>query len=190
MIYIIRHGQTDMNSRRVLQGRSDLPLNSVGIAQARNAADRLRDISFSAVYSSPLMRAIQTAGIIAPEIPPMIDIRLIEMDYGAYEGADLDRLPPEFAAFLRDFTHTPPPEGMETLDMLISRAGAFMESVRGMTGNILISTHAVIMKGILEYLTPGSDGSYWSKHMGNCALYAADNGNGLIGIPAELGMDG
>ena len=82
MIYVIRHGQTELNSRGVLQGRSDRPLNETGIAQARAAAERLRDIRFDRVYTSPLVRAVQTAQILAPDITPVIDARLIEMDYG------------------------------------------------------------------------------------------------------------
>lgn len=52
-------------------------------------------------------------------------------------------------------------------------------------GNILISTHAIAMKGILEYLTPDSKGAYWSKFIGNCAVYAVECTDGKIGIPKE-----
>ena len=103
MIYIIRHGQTELNSRGVLQGRSDHALNETGIAQAREAAERLRDIPFSVVWSSPLVWALQTAEIIAPGLTPNVDDRLIEMDYGPYEGADLHNLPQEVITFFRDF---------------------------------------------------------------------------------------
>ena len=52
-----------------------------------------------------------------------------------------------------------------------------------MSGNILISTHAIAMKGLLEYLTPDSNGSYWSKYIGNCDIYVADNEDGNISVP-------
>ena len=185
MIYIIRHGQTVMNRRRVLQGRSDAALDDAGIEQARRAAAGLSDIPFDRVYTSPLKRAIQTAEIVATDVRPVIDDRLIEMDYGPYEGADLNHLPPEILTFFRDFVRNPAPEGMETLASVVGRVGAFLEDIRGVGGNILISTHAVAMKGILEYLTPGSNGAYWSKYIGNCAVYAAENGDGKIGIPKE-----
>ena len=127
MICIIRHGQTEMNQRHVLQGRSDVALNDAGIAQARQAAMRLSVVSFDRVYTSPLRRAIQTAEIIAPGIRPVVDDRLIEMDYGPYEGADLNRLPPEILTFFSDFVHNPAPEGMEPLASVVKRAGAFLE---------------------------------------------------------------
>ena len=186
MIYIIRHGQTDMNNRKVLQGRSDHPLNDAGIAQAQKAAYELRHISFTKVYTSPLKRAVQTAEILAPNAHAVIDDRLIEMDYGPYEGADLNHLPPEILTFFSDFAHNPAPEGMEQLSSVVERAGSFLEEIRDQEGDILISTHAIAMKGILEYLTPGSGGAYWSKYIGNCAVYVAENINGTIGVPKEL----
>lgn len=186
MIYIIRHGKTELNKAKVLQGRSNFPLNEEGIRQAREAAERLGDVSFSCVFSSPLTRAVQTAEILAPHIKPVIDERLIEMDYGPYEGADLTHLPPEILTFFSDFVHNPAPDGMEQLSSVVERAGTFLEDIRHLSGDILISTHAIAMKGILEYLSPESKGGYWSKYIGNCAIYLATNSNGEIGVPYEL----
>ncbi len=172
MIYIIRHGQTEMNQAHALQGRSDQPLNENGIRQAQEAA-------------SPLGRAIETAKIVAPGVPIVIDDRLIEMDYGPYERADLMNMPHELIEFFKDFVHNPAPEGMEQLSSVVERAGEFIEEIKDQPGNILISTHAIAMKGILEYLTPDSRGRYWSKHIGNCAVYAAENRNGQVSVPKE-----
>lgn len=186
MIYIIRHGQTEVNHRQALQGRSDFPLNDAGIAQAQKAAEGLKDIPFGHVFTSPLRRAIQTAKIIVPDIQPIVDERLIEMDYGPYEGTDLNNLPPEVLTFFRDFVHNPAPDGMEPLSSVLGRAGAFLESIQGLEGDILISTHAIAMKGILEVLTPDAHGSYWSKYIGNCAVYCASHEKETIGVPFAL----
>ncbi len=186
MIYIIRHGKTALNQANVLQGRSDYPLNEDGIRQAKAAASRLDGVRFAYVFSSPLMRAVQTAKLIAPDTVPVLDDRLIEMDYGPYEGLDLAHLPAEMLAFFRDFVHHPAPRGMEPLSSVVKRAGSFLEEIRPLSGNILISTHAIAMKGLLEYLTPNAGGSYWSTYIGNCAIYTASNRNGQIGIPKEL----
>ncbi len=188
MIYLIRHGQTQLNSAGQLQGRSDRPLNEAGILQAQEAAAFLRDrhIEFSHVFSSPLIRAVQTAGIVAPSITPVVEARLIEMDYGPYEGADLRRLPPEVLSFFKDFVHTPAPEGMEQLPAVVSRVGAFLEEIKGLPGNILISTHAIAMKGALEYLTPESGGGWWSRFIGNCAVFTAENTADHISEPVQL----
>ena len=178
MIYIIRHGQTEKNKANVLQGRSDISLNDTGRQQAVEAKLKFdaRGIRFNKVFTSPLIRAVQTAEIIAEGVPQTVDGRLIEMDYGPYEGMDLRFPAPEVLEFFKDFVHNPAPEGMEPLQDVVTRLGAFLEDIRreAECGNILISTHAIAMKGALEYLTPDSHGSYWSKYVGNCAVYCAD----------------
>lgn len=190
MIYIIRHGQTAKNKAKALQGRSDDPLNELGRKQAREIRDWFRGqgIEFDAVYSSPLSRAIETAGIIAPDLSPVVDRRLIEMDYGPYEGMDLADPLPEVVTFFSDFVHNPAPEGMEQLHEVVGRTGSFMESIKDDVGgkNILISTHAIAMKGILEYLTPESKGSYWSKYIGNCTVYKTEPEGKGYSVPEEV----
>ena len=188
MIYIIRHGQTEKNRANVLQGRSDIPLNDSGRQQAEEVRNRLikAGIHFDLVYTSPLIRAVQTAAIIAEGIPQLKDDRLIEMDYGPYEGMDLTDPAPEVMEFFRDFVHNPAPNGMEPLQAIVVRLGSFLEEIREEAAekNILISTHAIAMKGALEYLTPDSGGSYWSKFIGNCAVYTSEiTPEGAWGIP-------
>ena len=185
MIYIIRHGQTELNRRQVLQGRSDAPLNETGIAQAQHMVSALAGVVFCRVFSSPLRRAVQTARIVAPNVEPEMDERLIEMDYGPYEGTDLTALPPEVRTFFSDFIHNPAPAGMEPLSSVKRRAGSFLEDVKGLEGNILISTHAIAMKGILEQLTPDSNGAYWSTYIGNCAVYVTECIDGNLSVPRE-----
>ena len=190
-IYIIRHGQTEKNKAHALQGRRDDLLNEAGMIQAQEAAAWFKDqgISFDLVYSSPLKRAVDTGMIAAGEhIPLQIDERLIEMDYGPYEGMDLTAPAPEVITFFSDFVNNPAPEGMEPLADVVARAGAFMEDIKDQVDGktILISTHAIAMKGILEYLTPRSGGSYWSKFIGNCAVYETSLEGGKFKIPWEV----
>ncbi len=109
------------------------------------------------------------------------------MEYGPYEGKGLRELGPEVMIFFRDFVHNPAPEGMEPLDSVVRRGGEFMEDRCRTTDNILISTHAIAMKGILEYLTPASGGSYWSKNIKNCAVYTAEyQPDGTWSVPVEM----
>lgn len=189
MIYILRHGQTAKNKAKSLQGRSDDPINDDGIKQARKVAEwfRQQGIVFDVIYSSPLKRAIDTGKIVAADAPVILDERLIEMDYGPYEGMDLMNPAPEIVTFFSDFVNNPAPEGMEPLSEVVKRAGQFMEDIKGdVKGkNVLISTHAIAMKGILESLTPDSKGSYWSTFIGNCAVYKTEIAGGSYSIPRE-----
>ena len=190
MLYIIRHGKTDMNTKMLMQGRSDHPLNEIGEEQAREAAARFDEmgVRIDKVYSSPLKRAVRTAQIIAPEAETVVDERLIEMEYGPYEGMDLKDPAPEVMAFFMDFVNVPAPDGMEPLADVVSRLGEFLEEIKEEAAerDILISTHAIAMKGALEYLTPDSHGSYWSKNIGNCDIYAAEVKDGEFTVPVCL----
>lgn len=190
-IYIIRHGQTNLNKKQVLQGRVDEPLNSDGIRQAKAAATRLESlgVTIDQVWSSPLGRARDTARIVAGDnVPIRTDDRLLEMDYGPYEGADLATPPEEIITFFSDFAHQPAPEGMEPLTDVVQRLGSFLEELRQgpPEGNILVSTHAIAMKGALEYLTPESGGSYWGKYIKNCDIYVTTLEDGVYTVPEQL----
>ena len=72
---MIRHGKTELNKANVLQGRSNYPLNDEGIRQAEDAAKMLESIDFDHVYSSPMIRAVQTAEIVAPDKEIRLDDR-------------------------------------------------------------------------------------------------------------------
>jgi broad specificity phosphatase PhoE len=84
----LRHGITDWNRQGRFQGRTDVPLNDEGIAQARSAAQQLQNIPFDTIVSSPLIRAVATAAIIAAESRKQVatDADLIECDFGSFEG--------------------------------------------------------------------------------------------------------
>ena len=180
-----------MNAKMLMQGRSDHPLNEAGFAQAQEAAERFAGmgVKIDKVYTSPLLRARQTAEKIAPDAEISVDERLIEMDYGPYEGMDLRNPAPEVISFFMDFVNVPAPEGMEPLPAIVKRLGEFLEEIvrEAESKNVLISTHAIAMKGALEYLTPDSHGSYWSTYIGNCEVYVAEADNGDFSVPVRFG---
>lgn len=193
-IYIIRHGETSGNKKALLQGRgSDSPLNENGVEQAREAGRLLSEsgVRFERVISSPLVRALDTARIVSGT-EPEIDERLIEMECGPYEGADLKNIPQELKIFFSDFVNNPAPEGMESLGDICRRSEALLEDLKHTenTGNVLLSTHAIAMKGLLEVLTPGSNGSYWSKYIENCVLYVTELNGGKYTAPEYLQLTG
>jgi broad specificity phosphatase PhoE len=90
----LRHGATDWNRQGRFQGRTDNPLNDDGIAQAQAAAEKLRTIELGHVVSSPLLRAVQTAEIIANIASRSVTIEqgLIELDFGSFEGKPVREL--------------------------------------------------------------------------------------------------
>ena len=87
-LYLIRHGETEWNKQNRLQGNIDVPLSAEGIRMAEGAAERLSEIHFNKIYSSPLSRAFTTAEIICKNQHDLIkkDDRLREISFGAGEG--------------------------------------------------------------------------------------------------------
>ena len=95
LLYLVRHGETDWNLQRRIQGSTDIPLNDTGRAQARRAGELLSGRRWDAVIASPLSRAHETASIIAAELglpEPTTDARLMERAYGDAEGLEVSEV--------------------------------------------------------------------------------------------------
>ena len=88
ILYMIRHGETDFNRQRRIQGQSDIPLNAWGRELARRTGKGLEDVRFDLVVTSPLIRAKETAQLIVGEksIPFIEEPRIQEIAFGEYEG--------------------------------------------------------------------------------------------------------
>ena len=93
-LYIIRHGTTKWNVERRLQGRKDSELTEEGIKRAIMLRDRLQDVDFDMIYSSPLNRALETAKIIKGQrnIEIIIHKSLCELDFGNWEGMQISEI--------------------------------------------------------------------------------------------------
>lgn len=130
-LYIMRHGETDWNIQKRLQGRSDTQLNANGIKLAEVTAEALKDIRFDAIYSSPLKRAYKTAEIVRGEraVPINTDERLLEISFGECEGHSVDMLPSCFADFFEAPEKYTPIGGGESFVDVIDRAADFIENI-------------------------------------------------------------
>ena len=94
-IIFLRHGQAKNNTERILAGRTPgVPLTETGINQAEKAGEFLKDMNISAIYSSPIERAKNTAEIVGKHnsIDVKIDDRLIELDMGKFTGVPYDEI--------------------------------------------------------------------------------------------------
>lgn len=161
-LIFLRHGQTDWNVEHRLQGSTDVPLNAVGIAEARAAGKILSRFSFDAVYCSPLMRARQTLEYACPGAKPVIDERIQEWNFGPLEG---QCLPGDFFAE-RWRLGQPPIEGVEQLEDLIARVSAFFRDLNekhsGQT--VLVVSHGGVSGAMYAAVYGVREGENLSKH--------------------------
>ena len=181
-IYIIRHGETDWNAQRKLQGQADVPLNEKGRRLAALTAEAMKDISFAEAYSSPLVRAMETAKTIlgSRDIPIIQDNRLMEISFGSFEGEEMKPENPRLQGngFMNFFTAPDQyiaPTGGETFLQVCERTTQFLEELaarRDLEGkNVLVASHGAAIKGMLSslYLTDISDFWHGGVHK-NCAV--------------------
>lgn len=178
-VYFMRHGQTDMNVAQVLQGQVDCPLNDEGIRQAREAGARFRDsgLEFDTVYSSPLSRAVDTAvhSALVDIDSVIVDPRIIEMDYGPFEGVGYADFDDDMWNWLKDPDNVPAPDGIESIPDLMQRTGEFIDSLKDSDGSsILVVTHGVAIRSMLgniHKLTDTYSPKVWGLPIPNCVLY-------------------
>jgi broad specificity phosphatase PhoE len=147
-IIFVRHGQTTWNAESRYQGHSDSPLSRLGILQAERASERLASEVISAVYSSDLSRAMDTAQIIAAphNLTPIADCRLREVCFGDWEGLTVGEIRRKyealFANYRKDSITNRAPNG-ERLEVLQERVILSVEEIsrRHPDGTVVIATH-------------------------------------------------
>lgn len=106
---LIRHGETEWNKGDRFRGRSDIPLDEEGLAQAVKIAERLKDHKFAAIYTSPLPRAVQTAEPLAVAHGLKIEetADLLDVDYGAWEGLSRDEIRARYPSLYETWVKIP-----------------------------------------------------------------------------------
>ena len=134
LLYLLRHGETDWNVQRRIQGVSGTPLNERGRLQARALAELVRGKLITAVYSSHLTRARQTAEVIAASLglEVRLEPRLAELNQGELEGLTTEEIDARFNGFMDDWRSNPARlrmPGGETLAELQERAWAALEDM-------------------------------------------------------------
>lgn len=164
-IYVARHGQTDWNVRHLAQGRTDVPLNETGIRQAEALWEKLKDVQFTAVYASPLERAVKTAKIATGgQHEVFCDDRLIERAFGDYEGSNSDDWVAVTGYDIDDLRINIDIGGVETVTSVLERTKLFLDSIKPKFTDdeaILIVTHSQIVRGLHHNIIGYDDTLDW-----------------------------
>ena len=185
-IYLVRHGETDWNQAGLLQGQTDIALNAQGLKQAREAAERLKEVPFEIAFCSPLIRAKRTAETIIGDrkITLTADERLRELNFGPWEGVDIRTIRD---AASQPFTNPGsyiPPVGAESFAQLYHRSGEFVDQVllplEGTYETVLVVAHGGVNRSILNPILNIPVDDFWRVHMGNCATAIFDCTDGKL----------
>ena len=158
-IYLVRHGETKLSAENRFAGTVEVELSNEGEFQARRLEERLADEAISTIYSSPQMRTVQTATILATlqKLPIICEEGLREIHHGHWEGmrrADVEsQFPEEYSAWEEDpFTFAP--EGGEAGVNVIARALPVIRKIvlehRG--ENVLVVSHKATIRLIISSL--------------------------------------
>lgn len=169
-LFVTRHGQTTWNVLNKICGRTDAPLTELGRQQAAALAEKTADLGIDLIIASPLQRAVDTAKAVSEACgaPIITDGRLIEQDYGIFEGKD--RKDPGFQANKRLFAYRYP-QG-ESMMQLAGRVYGLLEDVKGKYADktVLLVCHNGICRVIHSYFCDMTNEEFATFSMENAAL--------------------
>lgn len=145
MIYLIRHGETAWSLSGQHTSLTDISLTPEGKIQAEKLAKRLKALPFNAIYVSPLKRALETCAIAGYAGRAIVDPRLVECNYGAYEGItskEIHKHKPLWNLFIDGSPDGESPEAIQ------QRAQAVVESMQKIPGPIALFSHGHFLRAV------------------------------------------
>jgi len=176
--FLVRHGETEWNRLRKIQGISDIPLNDTGRSQAAALGDILSKHRFDLIVSSPLSRALETAQIVARKLgmpAPLVIQDLVERNYGEAEGSsglELDTLyPPGTEIPGREIRADVTKRVVRTLHDL---------AIRHPEADILAVAHGAVIRCVVDYAAPGE----YSEPITNCSVHSFSHVAGSLELVA------
>lgn len=169
-LYITRHGETQWNTERRLQGWLNSPLTEKGILQGRKLNQAVRMYEISKIYSSPSERAVKTAisakGDLDVEIELLDELR--EMNMGEWEGRTLEEIKAKDPENFENYWMRPHlfvKNTGENFDEMLNRAKKALEKIiaENKDGNILVVTHGVTLKALMSHFSQEGFIKFWTK---------------------------
>ena len=187
-IYLVRHGETEANIKKVTQGHTDSPLTPLGLEQIERLSRRLSSVPLQQCYASDLGRAKETALAIMqshPEVPVHFTPLLREQDVGVYDGKPYKQLMKAQRAF-EDFFLRFTPKGGEASDAWYRRISGFYEELvkKHPDERVLVVSHGGSLAVMLMYVLTvlGTKDNFYDLQMANAALTILNGNNGSLDL--------
>ncbi len=176
-VYLVRHGETMWNAESRYQGHTDVPLSDRGREQARRLSRRLAGQRYHAVYASSLVRAAETAEIIAaPHGLEVVRVAALkEINFGAWEGLTREEIVRIFGPLYDEWWRRPLttrlPEGESYADVVARSWGALRDIVRRHAGQqVLVVSHGGVIRALVGYILGMDLNQFWRLRQDNGAL--------------------
>jgi broad specificity phosphatase PhoE len=187
-LYLVRHGQTDLNRDKRFRGMTDAPLNQVGREQAWGAGEILAGSGIKSIYTSPLPRAVETAELIASATGATVipDHDFVDIDYGDWQGLTVEEVeerygPEQMESWVADPGAFRFPGGDSMADVL-ARVGPALRRIVGeeYPGPAAAVSHLAVLKTCFLAALDLGFGWFWKVVIENGSvgsfLYAGDDG--------------
>ncbi len=195
IVYLIRHGESVANAAGIYQGQTfDTPLTKQGQKQAEITASIAVELGASAVFFSPLKRAMQTTSIINQnlKLELIADEKLLEINHGSWEGKTVKEFNQKELKLLNAWQNQPTKAKMiggETISEVNKRWLKFATSLT--EGKFIVVTHDVVIRVAVNAAINLNLGSLWQYHLDNCSLTVIDlEAPKLIGLNYNFHLNG
>jgi len=169
-LYVLRHGETNENITGIMQGNMETVLNELGRKQAESVRNKVKEAGIDLVISSPKKRAVETAQIAAPNIPIILDDRLLSRNHGEFEGMQRNQVN------LKDYWNiklNKQFEKAESMGEIFNRVSSLLNdiSINYSEKTVLLVTHSGITR-VLYYYFNGfpDDGDLTEYESTNCSF--------------------
>ena len=197
MIIFLRHGQAENNTKRILAGRTEgVPLTKIGIEQAEQIGKYLKPIDISAIYSSPIERADNTAKIVAESnsIDYKLDERLTELDMGKFTRMPYDEIFAKHGnVFLKFYSNDPiiSKYNVETFPHVQKRVMDMLDYTikKHDQENVLLVTHMDPIKSVIAKVIDLKPLSLFELIIANCSLTIIKHHDEKLSLSAINSMD-
>ncbi|MCJ7655072.1 MAG: histidine phosphatase family protein [Dehalococcoidia bacterium] len=192
-LIVVRHGRTEWNRVERFRGRADIKLDEVGIKQAEAAASRIADWQVSAVYSSPLRRALATAEILVR--PFGLEVKLlpgiIDIDYGEWQGLSPEEVAAKDGGLYSKWLESPHEvkfTGGESLTAVRERAASAVDGLIAQhpKETVVLVSHKVVCQILILSLLGLDNSHFWQIAQDVCAINLFEVRGG---VPSALSLN-
>ena len=197
MIIFLRHGQAENNTKRILAGRTEgVPLTKTGVEQAERIAKYLKHMDISAIYSSPIERASNTAKIVADynSLSYELDDRLIEIEMGKFTRMNYDDMFAKYGNIFLKFYENDPVIAEHEVETFLEVQRRILDMVthvvkKHKNENVILVTHMDPIKSMLSIVMDLKPKTLFELIIANASLTIIKEQENKFSLSAINAMD-